>query len=184
MRRVAVTAATLALALSSCGGDGSSAPTDVYLRTPGYTTAYAPAKPHVAFPFGAVVLYNDGDEPIRLRDVRLESDPGVRLIGAKVAGPHRATFMTAGGVRWPGSEFHITGLKPLRGYVVQPDRNVEPYLKLRASAGRHILQRIVVDYSIEGDDHSTEHPLRFAVCVSDPINPKCPLPRGDELTGG
>jgi hypothetical protein len=88
--------------------------------------------------------------------------------------------MTAGGVHWPGSG--ITGLKPLRGYVVQPHSNVEPYLKLRASTGRHILRTVIVDYSIGGSDYSIARPLEFAVCVRDPIIPHCHLPRPNETS--
>jgi hypothetical protein len=176
MKRVALGAATLALATGGCG---NSAPPDVVLKTPGYTSAYAPAKPKLAFPFGAVVLQNDGREPLTLRDVRVESDPDLRLVNAKVLGPDRRVFMTAGGVHWPGSG--ITRLKPLGGYMVPPHANVEPYLKLRASAGRHILQRIVVDYSIGGHDYSVERALRFAVCARDPINRHCHVPRPSEL---
>jgi len=176
--RVALFIAALALALGGCG-DGTAS-SDVFLKKPGFTTASAPAKPHLAFPFGAVVLQNDGGEPLTLRDVQLESDPGVRVVGAKVLGPHRRAFITAGGVHWPGSG--ITGLKPLRGYVVQPHSNVEPYLKLRAPAGRHILQRVTIDYSIGADHFSTQKPVWFAVCVRDPIIPHCHLPRPEETS--
>ncbi len=178
MRQAAVAAAVFALALSGCG---DSASPDVHLKTPGYTNLSFPVKPHRAFAFGGVVLVNDGQEALRLGGVRLETGSGVRLVRAAVLGPHRRSFMTAGSARWPSAEYHITGLRKLDGFVVPPHSNVEPYLKLRASAGRKVLRGITIDYTMGGDDHTVQQDLKVAVCVSDRIQPHCHVPRASEI---
>jgi hypothetical protein len=177
MRRAALAAAVIALGVSGCG---DSAPSDVYLRTPAYTKLAFPEKPHRAFAFRGVVLHNEGRRPVTLRDVRIESSSGLSLLGAEVLGPRRPAYTSAGGFGWPSAGYHISP-KPLRGYVVQGRSNVLAILKLRATAGHQILRRISVDYSVGGNDYTMDHRLGTAVCVSDPINPHCHVPRGSEI---
>jgi hypothetical protein len=123
--------------------------------------------------WGVPVLYNEGDEPAVLLDVRpARSTPGLRVLNVLAAGENRGNYFIAGTRRYPFSRgFRVRNLRPAKGFAVPPQttragrHGVELVFVLQMDRpGRYEIDGIRVRYQVGGREHLEDFRFRLAAC--------------------
>lgn len=138
----------------------------------GWTTG---AEPGSTFTDGSLVIQNHGSKPVRLVDVQFEDgEPGLDLLGAKVAGLERAIGSYQMLPSFPPvsrpPEVLLGPLSGLRDYVLPAGgeymtKGVEVLLGVRKSAtGRASRQAVLLTYEIDGKQAVARMVSTLAVC--------------------
>jgi hypothetical protein len=150
----------------------------------------APARRPITW--GVPVLYNEGDEPVVLLDVRpVKSTPGLRVLKVLAAGENRGNDFIAGTRRYPLEPADlIRGLRPATGFVIAPldtragEQGVELVFVLQMDRpGRYEIDGIRARYRVGDTEHIEDFRFRLAACpgFGDAAHGgdgnDCPLPR-------
>jgi hypothetical protein len=123
--------------------------------------------------WGVPVLFNEGDEPAVLLDVRpARSTPGLRVLHVLAAGEDRGNYFIAGTRRYPLKRAdEIRGLRPANGFVVAPldtpagNQGVELVFVLQMDQpGRYEIDGIRARYRVGDTEHVEDFRFRLAAC--------------------
>jgi hypothetical protein len=152
------------------GGDPSPGP----LSSPAASSIGIGRTAGQPFGFGLALAWNTGDRPAVLdRIAPVDPTPGLRVVATNAAGPKREYMFVASTQTWPSDEF--TDLHPVRGFEVAPrsspagERGVELVLALQADKpGRYEFKGVVVDYTVDGEQHRAIIRNGIGVCVTPP----------------
>ena len=151
-----------------------------------YGSSYGAAKGAV-FTDGMHILQNLGERPVRLINVRFEEgEPGLELVGAKVAGLDRAIGSYQRLPSFPPAvsqpDVVLGPLVDLEGYVIPPGgeystKGVELLLGIRKTVeGRASRRALLITYDVDGERAVARMVGALTVCEAG--RNACPDERG------
>jgi hypothetical protein len=123
--------------------------------------------------WGVPVLYNQGDEPAVLLEVRpARSTPGMRVLKVLAAGENRGNYFIAGTREYPfRPDDRIRNLRPAEGFSVPPQTTragkygVELVFVLQMDRpGRYEIDGIRARYRVGDTEHLEDFRFRLAAC--------------------
>jgi hypothetical protein len=124
--------------------------------------------------WGVPVLYNEGDEPAELLDVRpARSTRGLRVLKVLAAGENSGNDFVAGTRRYPFRPPDlIRNLRPVKGFMVAPqttragEYGVELVFVLQLDRpGRYEIDGIRVRYRVGDTEHVEDFEFGLAACA-------------------